>query len=438
MLSDDNDVVIVAVDEASDCICLGPGTERNTSSKREKGKGKAPANSRKGRRKRVIVVEDGLHEDSEVDGTALPLVSIPSAPLSSKVTNSEPPYASRDNEPPKTTSIGTLADLTAGAGEDREALSESGPPEKKQHLIESLHDGHDPACSFPNKEPLCVVTSAPQNGSTSTAENYIDTDYQLALKFVREEMDIFAKIDEDEQLAKRLQEEEYGLAGVLKNQLIADERLAKQLQSEEDASVKVVKATKVVVNHPAASSSKQSAPVPAAEASANTSQQPLSNTSASNTLTDPDPSCMQSFPSKWTQCPKCSPDVTRQFHVIDLIAGSEEWNYVSAPLDAAGFTVQKVQRIQNSRLLQRFQSEKQLMAQGRPAGFDINEKLLYHTSKAEKGVICEEGLDQRLSSSGNFGRGIYFRYIYMYVMYVHDHIDQEVYGTRALLITVHS
>ena len=43
------------------------------------------------------------------------------------------------------------------------------------------------------------------------------------------------------------------------------------------------------------------------------------------------------------------------------------------------------------------------------AGFDLNERLLYHTSRASTETICAEGLDQRLGGMGNFGRGIYFR-----------------------------
>lgn len=55
------------------------------------------------------------------------------------------------------------------------------------------------------------------------------------------------------------------------------------------------------------------------------------------------------------------------------------------------------------------------MRDERPAGRDLNEMLLYHTTSASKEVICEEGLDQRLSGMnykndfGNFGKGIYFR-----------------------------
>lgn len=40
---------------------------------------------------------------------------------------------------------------------------------------------------------------------------------------------------------------------------------------------------------------------------------------------------------------------------------------------------------------------------------DVNMQLLYHTSSAEPHLICDEGLDNRLSRNGSFGKGIYFR-----------------------------
>ena len=38
----------------------------------------------------------------------------------------------------------------------------------------------------------------------------------------------------------------------------------------------------------------------------------------------------------------------------------------------------------------------------------VNEVYLLHGSKGNKDDICHEGLDQRLSRIGHFGRGIYF------------------------------
>jgi hypothetical protein len=43
------------------------------------------------------------------------------------------------------------------------------------------------------------------------------------------------------------------------------------------------------------------------------------------------------------------------------------------------------------------------------AAYNPNIRYLYHGTSVEKDRICEEGLDQRLSRMGYFGKGIYFR-----------------------------
>ncbi len=111
-------------------------------------------------------------------------------------------------------------------------------------------------------------------------------------------------------------------------------------------------------------------------------------------------------PTCWTNCPNCPPDMQRMYHLIDVAYNSAEWSVVSSPLTQLGFVVNRVQRIQNETLWQRLCYEKKLMLRDR---HDVNEQLLYHTSKATIPVICEEGLDHRLSMNGHFGRGIYFR-----------------------------
>ena len=114
-------------------------------------------------------------------------------------------------------------------------------------------------------------------------------------------------------------------------------------------------------------------------------------------------------PLWWTVCPNCAPNAVRKYHLIDISPASEEWSRVTAPFTRVGYMVTKIQRIQNQRLLNRFHFERQSMKDERPAGRHLNEMLLYHTTSASKEVICEEGLDQRLSRQGRFGRGIYFR-----------------------------
>lgn len=111
-------------------------------------------------------------------------------------------------------------------------------------------------------------------------------------------------------------------------------------------------------------------------------------------------------PTCWTNCPNCPPNKKRKYHLIDVAYNSAEWSVVSNPLCQLGFTVSRVQRIQNELLWQRLCFEKQLMVSDQR---DVNEQLLYHTSRCGVSVICEEGLDARLSMNGNFGRGMYFR-----------------------------
>lgn len=110
-------------------------------------------------------------------------------------------------------------------------------------------------------------------------------------------------------------------------------------------------------------------------------------------------------PHCWTTCPNCPPDAERKFHLIDVVMNSAEWTFVSSPLDS-GFTVTRIRRIQNESLWQRLCYEKQLMLRERN---NVNEQLLYHTSRSPVEVISEEGLDLRLSMNGNYGSGIYFR-----------------------------
>ena len=286
-------------------------------------------------------------------------------------------------------------------------------------------------------------------------DGFVDADYKLALELNKQLNYSASKPVQlpskspDAELARQLQEEEYSQRGTSTSscQLALDEEFARKLQEEEDvqfvkavqgtspkkarrmlnegfamdedSSVQIVKSTKVAI-----SSLSQTGP---SSQSVGTSSSNIS-TSLPTTATDvpmPFSSSLESdgatsgtaaeslprLPSTWTICPKCHPDAVRKYHLIDVLPETEEWSRVASPLTSAGFVVKRVQRIQNSSLWQRLQYEKQLLVQDRPMGFDLNEKILYHTSRAEKAVICEEGLDQRLSRNGNFGTGIYFRFV---------------------------
>ena len=126
----------------------------------------------------------------------------------------------------------------------------------------------------------------------------------------------------------------------------------------------------------------------------------------SNGNSNTDLTKLERTPTCWTNCPNCPPNKKRKYHLIDVAYNCPEWGVVSNPLTQAGFVVNKVQRIQNETLWQRLCYEKKLMLRDR---VDVNEQLLYHTSRSPISVICEEGLDLRLSRNGMFGNGIYFR-----------------------------
>lgn len=134
----------------------------------------------------------------------------------------------------------------------------------------------------------------------------------------------------------------------------------------------------------------------------------VNDDSVSSTTAPPRP-LESDVPVYWTKCDKCG-NRKRRYHLIEVHPNCHEWLNVCIPLLNENFLVTTLQRIQNSVLWQRLQCERQLMYRSHSTTFDLNERLLYHTSRAGKSIICAEGLDPRLGNSGNFGRGIYFRY----------------------------
>lgn len=185
--------------------------------------------------------------------------------------------------------------------------------------------------------------------------------------------------DDDSRLAARLQEEE-------RQRLARDEldtQLARALQEE-------------MVQQEARPSTDQDE-----EMARRLSEQFNPRPPASQLLADP--------PAWWTQCPNCAMGASRQYHLIEVERDRDEWLGVTSPLTEAGFTVLRLLRIQNIQLYQRLQFEKHSMQNGKPEGYRVNERMLFHTSSADVPVICKEGLDQRLARSGRFGTGVYFR-----------------------------
>lgn len=96
------------------------------------------------------------------------------------------------------------------------------------------------------------------------------------------------------------------------------------------------------------------------------------------------------------------------FSIVELFPGDTEYDQINEELTEAGIEIMKLERLENTDLLHRYQSEIQHIKQRRPKDFKLNSRYLYHGTKVEKLRICEEGLDQRLSRMGFFGKGIYF------------------------------
>ena len=196
-------------------------------------------------------------------------------------------------------------------------------------------------------------------------------------------------LEEDIELARRLQNEESQLQ--ISDR---DEQLAYALQAQssgEDTSHDEELARQIAAQFESTSTNHT-------QASAGTSQP-----GEEQLLARP--------PAWWTTCPRCPANSNRKYHLIDVACGQNEWLSVTEPLRVAGFTAQKLQRVQNMKLYQRLQFEKRSMKMDREEGEDyrVNETLLFHTSSAEVSTICSEGLDQRLARRGRFGSGVYFR-----------------------------
>lgn len=197
---------------------------------------------------------------------------------------------------------------------------------------------------------------------TEEVEEMEDGDSRLAVRLQEEERQRLARDDLDAQMARALQEEMVQGEGSLqptRPSTDQDEELARRL-------------------------SEQFSPRPTPQL-----------------LADP--------PAWWTECPNCAVDANRRYHLIEVQRDRDEWLGVTSPLTDAGFTVTKLWRVQNVQLYQRLQFEKHSMQNGKPEGYKVNERLLFHTSSADVLVICREGLDQRLARSGRFGTGVYFR-----------------------------
>ncbi|KAK3109173.1 hypothetical protein FSP39_024638 [Pinctada imbricata] len=114
------------------------------------------------------------------------------------------------------------------------------------------------------------------------------------------------------------------------------------------------------------------------------------------------------IPISWSQDSFQLRNAAASFILVELHPGQSEYDQIEEELQGAGVDIVQVTRLQNVHLLDRFKSEMDDLIKRRHKGFDLNVRYLYHGTTVNKRNICEEGLDQRLSRMGFFGKGIYF------------------------------
>ncbi|CAH1789149.1 unnamed protein product [Owenia fusiformis] len=87
----------------------------------------------------------------------------------------------------------------------------------------------------------------------------------------------------------------------------------------------------------------------------------------------------------------------------------EEYDKVRLEFEQFPFTVKTIERLQNITSAKDYLYERAKMINDGHSDDSVREVYLYHGTSAEKSVLCEEGLDSRLSRKGHFGKnGIYF------------------------------
>jgi len=95
--------------------------------------------------------------------------------------------------------------------------------------------------------------------------------------------------------------------------------------------------------------------------------------------------------------------------LLDLVRGSEEWNY-ARNLCGEHLEPVRIQRVHNELLADQYHSHVNRMAK-KPGFNSVNERILFHgTAKTDPVLLClgTEGFDPRLSRHGNYGLGSYF------------------------------
>lgn len=95
---------------------------------------------------------------------------------------------------------------------------------------------------------------------------------------------------------------------------------------------------------------------------------------------------------------------------MDVDASDPEYTKIKQDLDSAGLTMCRLVKLSNPVLEEKFDGESAhlMKIKQHMEGFALNIQSLYHGTTAPFDQICDEGLDERLSRPGRFGRGIYF------------------------------
>ncbi|KAK3592762.1 hypothetical protein CHS0354_003195 [Potamilus streckersoni] len=103
----------------------------------------------------------------------------------------------------------------------------------------------------------------------------------------------------------------------------------------------------------------------------------------------------------------CKVRDSKPFILVELKPGQLEYEKISADFSREEIKVSKIQRLQNMNHLDRFKSEVEEIKKTYGNDLNPNIRYLYHGTCIEISRICEEGLDQRLSRTGQFGKDIY-------------------------------
>ena len=386
---DSEDVCIVEVEADTDCVCLSSIRRSKVDCievRAKKGKGKEPANlSRPLTRKRTVKQRDESDDVVIVDLTKHQRSYKPDC---SDFDCIIPPLSLTSDGPPHQT--------TGDQG------TPQNPPSS---LPSSALSSTSPLC--PDDEELARQLQAQELASADSATlEQIHSDEQLAKQLMLTEIPgkTVSRVSQPTSLGSS--SPTTTLSNTQSN-ILSGSNTLNSVPSGSSTQSNTPSGSNTLNSVPSGSNTQSDTPSGSSTQNNTPSGSNTLNSVPSGSNTQSKPlNGLDRLPTCWTTCPKCLPTDKRRYHLIDVAPGSSEWQVVSESLTNANFTVHKVQRVQNESLWQRLMFEKNLMLRERD---DVNMQLLYHTTRAKASVICEEGLDLRLSRNGRFGSGIYFR-----------------------------